>query len=164
MEINSKKSDNNKLPILFENSPKGDFLFKLFLSSILWCFLCITINFIYTGYDWAVVYKYLTIVFFLLLSIVFFGGIVLISIAIFCSYLLDIFNNKNSFLLLLVIILINTACFFELISCFTIQKKILIDEVFFLTLLFGGVGLIIFIVFHAIISPILNFILKVNKT
>ena len=156
-----KKNDNNRLPILFENSPKGDFLFKIFLSSILWCFLCITINFIYSGYDWDKVYKHLIISLVFGISTIFFGGIILISIAFFNKFLLENFKKKNGFFArLLIIIVTNTACFFELMSYFTVKRESGLIESLLATLIFGSIGFIIFIIFHAIISPILNFILK----
>ena len=161
MKISSKKNDNNKLPILFENSPKGDFLFKIFLSSILWCFLCITINFIYSGYDWDKVYEHLILVFGISISTILIGGIILISIAFFNNFLLENFKiNKGFFARLLFIITTNTACFFEGISYFTVKRETGLSEALFGTLLFGGIGFIIFIVFHAIISSVLNFVLK----
>lgn len=161
MKISSKKNDNNKLPILFENSPKGDFLFKIFLSSILWCFLCITINFIYSGYDWDKVYEHLILVFVISTFTIFTVGIILISIAFFNKFLLENFKKKNGFFArLLIIIVTDTACFFELMSYFTVKRESGLIESLLATLIFGSIGFIIFIIFHAIISPILNFILK----
>jgi hypothetical protein len=162
MKINMKKNDNNRLPILFENSPKGDFLFKLFLSSILWCFLCMSINLLYQGFDWDIVFHYLfiTTVFPVFLCGIC-GLVIYIFILLFCNSFHINFkiDNKENLIVLLYVIIINTGSFIELLSCFA-KKNILFEDLFPATVIFGSIGFIIFIIFHAIISPILNFILK----
>jgi hypothetical protein len=165
MKINMKKNDNNRLPILFEDSPQGDFLFKLFLSSILWVFFCMSINLLYEGFTWGIVLHYLLITTLLPIMCVIFGFVISLFIALF-------FNNiqienaekiimllKEKIILLLYVIIINTGSFIELISCFA-KKNILFKDLFPATIIFGSCALLIFIIFHAIISPILNFILK----
>lgn len=159
------KNENNKLPILFEDTPQGDFLFKLFLSSILWVFFCMSINLLYEGFSWGIVLHYLLILIFLPIMCVIFGVVISLFIAIF-------FNNiqidnlekisillKEKIIILLYVIIINTGSFIELLSCFA-NKKIFFEDLFNATIIFGSCGLLIFIIFHAIISPILNFILK----
>lgn len=163
MKINMKKNDNNRLPILFEDSPQGDFLFKLFLSSILWVFFCMSINLLYEGFSWGIVLHYLLITTVLPIMCGFFGMVISFFTALFYNSILnDIqIDNKEKIIILLYVIIINTGSFIELLSCFA-KKNILFEDLFLAAIFFGSCGLLIFIIFHSIISPILNFILK-NK-
>jgi hypothetical protein len=157
---------NNKMPFMFENSAKGELLHKLFITSFLWCLLCMSIQSYYSGFSWDLVFDYIfmNMVFYQLMCFIF-GSILYIFVVIIIPknpFLENLKGDKLfNLLLLLYIVLIVIGCFIKMVSYLVPMKDCFLSDIYFYSIMLGSIGLVFFLLFYLIISSLFKLIGKI---